>query len=778
MSVNQLSRARVQVCRLIASSAVLFCTVLASGQQPRSPVDAVGSFYGHVRDAVGVAVAPDGKSVAVAGAEDKVLLWSVPDGKRLASVPVDARMVIALAYSPDGRFLAVSVLPANREQSNFILVLEGQSLKPHVRIPLANQTAYSLAWSPDSSLLAAACGFSKQFVGIVRLFEPSERRESGVLTCSEQSGVPKHVQFSPDGATIAVGGNGGVCELWDVKEHKLRWWVKAHTSIIYGLAFSPGGETVATISEDGLEVNLWDTASGKRSGQLVTRGKLAGVAFSPSGKTIAVASHIDRQQVVLWNAATRKPQVTLSLGSGLKMADHVAFSGQGNLLVAEADNTIFCWNITKLEDSQFAKQLRLTQFPSLKSLYSRIQANPNATEFALTWDVGSLHDEEIGLVAELKKLRKLTVSSYSAKAANWAESDSFLQLQELPEFEELVLQNVALNSLRGPSRLSRLKRLSLEGDCRITSWLGLGSFEGLEELDLRGSGITDQEINNLSQLKSLKRIRLAGTVERPTGRRNYLTSQALASFAPLAALEVLEVDGDLINSEAGRHLMQLVNLRELKISGTSIGDGCAEAVARMSKLEVAQLSTITDTTLLALAKLPNLRKVTAHGSAYSDFALEQLGQLQRLEELRLYGYWTPYNALKFARDLKSMHRNELRTYELMRCLAAEGEYLSWVRAAQRNTALKTPFTPAAIPKFTGPAVGGDNPIHPRYDEHVASKQSIFNMYLKLDNAKLDAAKRIQILEEETLKAADKAFADRPEVQAQLKTRIRSMASLK
>ncbi len=198
----------------------------------------------------------------------------------------------------------------------------------------------------------------------------------------------------------------------------------------------------------------------------------------------------------------------------------------------------------------------------------------------------------------------------------------------------------------------------------------------------------------------------------------------------------------------------------------------------MSKLEVAQLPTITDATLLALSKLPNLRKVTAHGSAFSDFALEQLGQSQRLEELQLYGYWTPYDALKFARDLKSMHRDELRTYELMRCLAAEGEYLSRVRASQRNTALMRPFTPAAIPKFVGPNVGGDNPIHPRYDEHVASKQAILNMYLKLDDAKHDTVQRMQSLGQETLQAADKAFADRPEVRAQVQARIRGMAGIK
>lgn len=778
MPVTRLQKETMHVCGGAMVLVALLGATAIFAQQPRSPLDAVTTFYCHTQDTVAMALSKDGRTVAVGGALDKIQLWSVPEGKRLTSVPVDARMVIKLSYSPDGQYLAASVLPTKREQPNQIVIFSAQSLQPVLRFPLPDQVAYALAWSPDSALLAAACELRKQYVGVVRLIDPKSRSESGALTCEGRFAIPKHIEFSPDGATMAVGSNTGYCDLWDAKERKLLWSTKAHSSAVCGLSFSPDGDQVATISDGHLEVQLWERASGKKAGELVTRGKLTGVAFSPTGKTIAVASHVDGQQLVLWNAATHKPQATLSLGNGAPLADQVTFTKQGTWLVAEGRNTIFNWNVARLEDPQVARQLRLAQFPSLKALSGKVQANPSATEFALIWDFGAQHDEELNLVTELKKLRKLTVSCYSAKEANWVESDIFQQLDQLPDLEELVLQNVVLNSLRGPSRLSRLKRLTFEGDCRITSWRGLGPFTQLEELDLRGSGIRDDDLENLAHLKSLKRIRLAGTVDRASGRRDYLTSQALVSVASLTGLEMLELNGDLIKAEAGKHLAPLVNLRELKISGTSINDGCAEAIAGMSKLVIAQLPSISDATLLALAKLPNLQKLTAHGREFSDFALEQIGRSERLEELQLYGYWTPYDALKYSRDLKSMRGDELRTYDLMRCLYIEREYLSQVRAAQRNTALTAPFTPAAIPKFTGPAVGGDNPIHPRYDEHVASKQAILKTYLKLDEAKLDSAQRLQTLGEEALQAADQAFAGRPVLRWQLQTRIRSMAGLK
>jgi hypothetical protein len=63
-------------------------------------------------------------------------------------------------------------------------------------------------------------------------------------------------------------------------------------------------------------------------------------------------------------------------------------------------------------------------------------------------------------------------------------------------------------------------------------------------LDLRGSGFTDRESDALSHFRTLKKLRLAGTVDRVAGPKTYFGSQALASLAPLTALESLEVNGE------------------------------------------------------------------------------------------------------------------------------------------------------------------------------------------------------------------------------------------
>lgn len=750
----------------------------ARGQQSSTPLEPICSFYGHMQDAIALALHKNGKAVAIGGPEGKIALWSIPDQKRLGSVTLDARMVIALAYSPDGRVLAASALPAKRDQPSFIALMDSQSLKPLVRINLVNEVAYSVSWSSDGSSLAAGCGSLKQQTGVIRLYGARDGAEICTLTGTERWNVPKFVKFSPDGVSIAAGGTRGVCELWNVPDRKLQWSVKAYPSDIYGLAFSPHGETIATIARDYLDVNLWDVASGERKGQLVTRGELSGVSFSPSGKTIAVSSHTDRDQMVLWNSTTLLPQATLSMGRGINRADCVNFNQQGNLLVTLGRNSIYCWNVSQLEDPQYARQLRFAQFPKLKALHERVQANPVATEFTLAWGSGALHGEELGIVAELKNLRKLTIACLTTNERNWVESDVFLQLKQLPEFQELVLQNVVLNSLRGPSQLSHLKRLALHGECRINSWPTLKLCEQIEELDLRGGGITDNELGYLSTLRSLKTLRLAGTVNRPQGSHDYFGYKGLSAIEQLSALEVLELSGNAITKEAGQHLKGLVNLRELKIAMTGIDHGCTEALAAMSKLEIAELPSVGDDALLVLATLPSLRKISIGGQGFSDYGLEQVGRLKGLQELSIGQYWTPGDALQYARDLGTMSRDELQTYELMRSIIAQREYQAQLQKGQRQAAAWAGVMAAAIPRAPDPAVRVDNPSHPRYSEHLASRRAISKLYQEIGDEKRESADFVSFLEQEALRMAEKAFADRPAKRDEIQARIRGMAKLK
>ena len=75
------------------------------------------------------------------------------------------------------------------------------------------------------------------------------------------AGAVYSVAFSPDGTTLATGGDDGTVRLWDVATHRQTGKPLAgHTGVVFSVAFSPDGTTLATGGEDHT-VRLWDLAT-------------------------------------------------------------------------------------------------------------------------------------------------------------------------------------------------------------------------------------------------------------------------------------------------------------------------------------------------------------------------------------------------------------------------------------------------------------------------------------------------------------------------------------
>jgi WD40 repeat protein len=110
--------------------------------------------------------------------------------------------------------------------------------------------------------------------------------------------------FSPDGTTLAGGGNKSV-SLWDMKTGRLRRTLAGHHDWVCTVAFSPDGTTVASGSCDWsfhrghnwprpewrgrekCEWRLWDAASGQLKRAVPDSGRLLSLAFAPDGKSLA-----------------------------------------------------------------------------------------------------------------------------------------------------------------------------------------------------------------------------------------------------------------------------------------------------------------------------------------------------------------------------------------------------------------------------------------------------------------------------------------------------------
>src|SRR5579884_669333 len=281
-----------------------------------------------------IAFFPDGRRMAVSTeARDGpggVFIIDLKSGNRWRHFPVRSGLnfqrPIPLAVSPDGALLAAG----DPDAGATVRVWKAETGELLHSFTKGEEVVHAVAFSSDGKTLAVGSG--KAGIGIprdkyypIQLWDLSAGRHIGVLE-GNKGGVGS-LAFSPDGAMLlSCGAFHDVVRVWDPS--KLAE-VRSFKAGSRGIAMSPRGDLFATYTPDG-PTRLWETSTAKcvREVGVAVHGTWS-ATFSPDGKRLLTSG--DEQSLRLWDVDTGKEVSPLAENGHRHIVRALAFSPDGTL---------------------------------------------------------------------------------------------------------------------------------------------------------------------------------------------------------------------------------------------------------------------------------------------------------------------------------------------------------------------------------------------------------------------------------------------------------------
>lgn len=291
-----------------------------------------------------VAWNPDGKHVAVTGRSEEISVWDIEKRQLVMSLRKPTSGRSAIAYSPDGRYLAsgagvISIWDA--KTGVFLRDIVGPYIDIKRPQPIGVQ---SISFSPDSGTIAvtyspidrgfAICLFESENGKLIRTIESEGLTNTGVVFSrngKQLFGTRYYFSGARDqrGAPVTYLDENTEINVWDALSGQKKSVIKnVHVRAPWAFAASPDSGIFATGSWTGAiqstrnrktgefhtiknndPIRLWDARTGQLHRELPVSSYVTSLAFSPDGDFLVSCQGADpatHDPIWLWRISTGK----------------------------------------------------------------------------------------------------------------------------------------------------------------------------------------------------------------------------------------------------------------------------------------------------------------------------------------------------------------------------------------------------------------------------------------------------------------------------------------
>lgn len=213
----------------------------------------LATYQGHITFIEGLAWSPDSKYVASGSQDDTVKVWNIQTGKAIVTYSGHNEAVNRVAWSPDGTRIA------SASHDGTVQVWEAKTGKQLLTYKDHAAPVWEVAWSPDGKYIVSGTGAAGNFAPVtsnnsVKVWNATTGQT--LLTYNKHSGQVYALAWSPDGKSIASGGDDHSVRVWNIATGQTTLVYRGHSNSIFKIAWSPDGKSIASASADGT-IQVW-----------------------------------------------------------------------------------------------------------------------------------------------------------------------------------------------------------------------------------------------------------------------------------------------------------------------------------------------------------------------------------------------------------------------------------------------------------------------------------------------------------------------------------------